>query len=59
VRIRLTTLGHVRCHLDDRELTELHDRPFWGAVLLYLAIERKASRETIQDVLWDDVVLVN
>jgi DNA-binding SARP family transcriptional activator len=58
VQIRLSTLGRVRCDLDNQELTDLPGQRLRCALLLYLAVERKAPRETIQNLFWperDDV----
>jgi DNA-binding SARP family transcriptional activator len=54
VQIRLTTLGRVRCELDDRDLAELPGQRLRCALLIYLAVERKVARETVQNLLWSD-----
>jgi TolB-like protein/DNA-binding SARP family transcriptional activator/Tfp pilus assembly protein PilF len=54
VRIKLTTLGRVRCDLDDHNVTDLPAQRIRCALFIYLAVERKSSRETIQNLFWSN-----
>ncbi|MBI4503428.1 MAG: hypothetical protein HY700_20000 [Gemmatimonadetes bacterium] len=52
--LRLLTLGAVRCYRDGAELTELPAQRLRCAVLLYLAMEREATREILISLLWPE-----
>src|SRR5262245_59517394 len=52
--IRLTTFGRIRCLLDAEEVTDLPHQKNRCALLLYLAIEREASRESLYNLFWSD-----
>lgn len=52
--IRLTTLGGLRVHTDDRELDRLPGQNSRAALLVYLAVEREVSRESLITVFWPE-----
>lgn len=52
--VRLTTLGVVRAFRGDEELPELPAQRLRFALLVYLALERDVSRETVLSVFWPD-----
>jgi adenylate cyclase len=54
VQIRLVTLGTLRCYLGEAELDELPGQRLRCAVLVYLAVERDATRETVASLLWPE-----
>jgi DNA-binding SARP family transcriptional activator/TolB-like protein len=54
VPIRLDTLGTLRTFRDGQELERLPAQPVRCAVLLYLAMEREAPRETVLGMFWPD-----
>jgi DNA-binding SARP family transcriptional activator len=51
---RLDTLGGLRVYQDGLELTSLPRRPIQCALLVYLAVERTATRDAVMTVLWPD-----
>ncbi|MFW6200899.1 MAG: BTAD domain-containing putative transcriptional regulator, partial [Gemmatimonadota bacterium] len=53
-RIHVSTLGRLVVHRDDRELVELPGQRLRCALLVYLAVERRATREQILSLLWPD-----
>jgi DNA-binding SARP family transcriptional activator len=55
MRIRLTTLPRLACHVDDRELTALPNQRRRAALFVYLAVERTATRHTLLDTFWGDL----
>ncbi|MBI4544282.1 MAG: hypothetical protein HY703_03705 [Gemmatimonadetes bacterium] len=54
MQIRLLTLGTLRCFLGDAELADLPAQRLRCAVLLYLALEREATREAVASLLWPE-----
>jgi DNA-binding SARP family transcriptional activator len=52
--IRLQTLGGLRVFRDGGEITSLSRKPVRAALLVYLAVERSASREHLATLLWPD-----
>jgi DNA-binding SARP family transcriptional activator len=52
--IHLITFGRLRCLLDDEELIDLPHQRSRCALLVYLAIEREASRESLYNLFWSD-----
>jgi TolB-like protein/DNA-binding SARP family transcriptional activator/Tfp pilus assembly protein PilF len=53
-RIHLRTLGTLRIERDGVELRDLPSQPIRCALLLYLALERSATREELLGLLWPD-----
>jgi DNA-binding SARP family transcriptional activator len=53
-QVRLSTLGGVRCFLDEQELVDLPNQRIRCALLVYLAVEREVKREAIQNLFWSD-----
>jgi DNA-binding SARP family transcriptional activator len=53
-RVRITTLGDVRCYQHDREVVDLPTQRVRCALLIYLAIEREAKRDAVQNIFWSD-----
>lgn len=51
---RVTTLGRLAVHHRDEELVTLLGQPVRCALLVYLAVEREASRDTLMALLWPD-----
>lgn len=54
MQIRLTTLGAVRVHSGNAELTDLPAQRLRFALLLFLAAERDVSREEVVSMFWPD-----
>ena len=54
MKIRLRTLGGLTVLVDGNERPEMRGRPVRLAVLIYLALEREASRDRIMAVLWPE-----
>ncbi len=52
--IRLLTLGGLFGHHDDAELGWLRSQWLRAALLTYLTLERKATRETLQAMFWPE-----
>lgn len=52
--IRLRTLGQLTVLVDGCERPEMRTRPVRLAVLIYLAMEREASRDRIMALLWPE-----
>ncbi|MEJ2678168.1 MAG: BTAD domain-containing putative transcriptional regulator [Gemmatimonadota bacterium] len=52
--IRLDTLGTLRTYRDGQELERLPAQPVRRAVLLYLAVERNAPRDSVLAMFWPD-----
>lgn len=52
--LRVETLGGLTVYRDHSELTSLPGKPLRAAMLVYLAVERAASRETICAMLWPE-----
>ncbi|MDX1567097.1 MAG: BTAD domain-containing putative transcriptional regulator [Longimicrobiales bacterium] len=52
--IHVSTLGRLVVHRDDRELSQLPAQRLRCALLVYLALERRATREQILSLLWPD-----
>jgi DNA-binding SARP family transcriptional activator len=52
--IRLRTLGQLTVLVDGSERPEMRARPVRLAVLVYLALEREASRDRIMALLWPE-----
>lgn len=52
--IRLDTLGTLRTYRDGQELERLPAQPVRRAVLLYLAMERDAPRDSVLAMFWPD-----
>ncbi len=50
-RISIKALGRLQVHVDDRPV-HLPKQPFRCALLLYLAIERTATRDRLVSLLW-------
>lgn len=53
-RIRVATLGGLRIELDGAEVRDLPAQPVRGAVFLYLALEREATRDELATLFWGD-----
>jgi DNA-binding SARP family transcriptional activator len=47
VRIRLTTLGGLALHRDGVEVAALGAQRLLAAILVYLAVEREATRDQL------------
>jgi len=52
--LRLTTLGRPSVTLGKTELTSLPGKPVAFGVLVYLALEREATRDRLVSVFWPD-----
>ena len=52
--VRLTTLGRPRAFLDERELATLPGRPVTFGLLVFLAVEREATRDRLTSVFWPE-----
>lgn len=52
--IQLTTLGGIRVTRDGRELNELANRSSGAALLVYLAVEKRATRDTVLGMFWPE-----
>jgi DNA-binding SARP family transcriptional activator/tetratricopeptide (TPR) repeat protein len=52
--IRLRTLGGLQAELDGREVGWLASRSHPAALLVYLAVERCATRDQLQALLWPE-----
>ncbi len=52
--IHLQTLGGLRAHRDGAELDQLRSQRLRAALLVYLAIERRVSREHLSTVFWPE-----
>jgi DNA-binding SARP family transcriptional activator len=52
--IRIKVLGAPACYANGHELTELPAQKTRFALLVYLAIERNTSRESVAALLWPD-----
>jgi len=53
-RIHVSTLGRLVIRDEDRELAQLPAQRLRCALLVYLAVERRATREQILSLLWPD-----
>ncbi|MGH7500415.1 MAG: BTAD domain-containing putative transcriptional regulator [Longimicrobiales bacterium] len=53
--IHLLTLGGLHAQLDGRDLSWLASRSHPSALLVYLAVERSATRDQLQSLLWPEV----
>ncbi len=51
---RVDTLGRLAIRHDDEELTSLPGQPVRCALLVYLAVEREASRDELMGLLWPE-----
>lgn len=54
IRIHVGTLGGLRVEREGKELGELSAQPVRCALLLYLALERDATRDEILGLLWPE-----
>ena len=52
--IRVLTLGAVSVSRDDRTLETLPLQPRRFALLVYLAVEREVTRQTLLNLFWSD-----
>lgn len=52
--IRITTLGRVEVTAGNIPVESLRQQPTRCALLIYLAIERKVSRDAVLDMFWPD-----
>jgi DNA-binding SARP family transcriptional activator/TolB-like protein len=52
--LRLLTLGGLRAFADGAELHSLASSPVRASLLIYLAVERSATRDQLQALLWPD-----
>ncbi|MFW5951117.1 MAG: BTAD domain-containing putative transcriptional regulator [Gemmatimonadota bacterium] len=52
--VRVTTLGTLRIELDGRVLERLPAARNRSALLVYLAVEREATRDALMGLLWPD-----
>ena len=52
--IRIETLGHTRVFAAERELRALPSQPIRCALLIYLAIERTATRDRLLGIFWPE-----
>lgn len=52
--IHLRTLGGLHARLDGQELSWLASRSHPAALLVYLAVERSATRDHLQSLLWPE-----
>jgi DNA-binding SARP family transcriptional activator len=50
--LRIRTLGELRVFRGEKELARISEQPTRAALLVYLAVERAASRDMVQRVLW-------
>ncbi len=50
--VHVTTLGGLRVDRDAVEVARLPAQPLRASLLVYLALEREATRERIMAVLW-------
>lgn len=50
--LRIQTLGGLKVFRDGQELTRLIEQPTRAALLVYLAMERDVTRETVLGVIW-------
>jgi DNA-binding SARP family transcriptional activator len=50
--LRIQTLGGLQVFRDGQELTRLIEQPTRAALLVYLAMERDVTRETVLGVIW-------
>jgi DNA-binding SARP family transcriptional activator/Tfp pilus assembly protein PilF len=53
-RVRIHTLGNLRVDVDDYPQADLPAQPVRCALLLYLAVEGTATRDTLTALLWPD-----
>lgn len=51
---RVDTLGGLHVHRDGEELSALLGRRIQCALLVFLAVERQASREAVMSILWPE-----
>ena len=54
MRVRLLTLGGVRCYRGDQEVVGLPGQRLRCAVLVHLAMEREVRRESLVTLLWPE-----
>jgi DNA-binding SARP family transcriptional activator len=52
--IRVETLGRTRVFVQGSELTSLTRQPIRCGLLIYLAVERKVTREKLLNIFWAD-----
>lgn len=52
--VRITTLGQVRVSVADRDRPSVPQQRLRCALLIYLAVERACSRESLLGVFWPD-----
>ena len=52
--LRLTTLGHPSVILGEEELTSLPGKPVTFGLLVFLAVEREATRDRLVSVFWPE-----
>jgi serine/threonine-protein kinase len=52
--IRVATMPLLRFYANDREVVSLNNRRRSAALLLYLAVERSATRDTLLGLLWPE-----
>jgi DNA-binding SARP family transcriptional activator/tetratricopeptide (TPR) repeat protein len=52
--VDLVTLGPVRCVIDGTQNADLPNQRLRFALLVYLAVERRATRETVLSIFWPD-----
>ena len=52
--LRLTTLGHPGVLLDEEDLSSLPGKPVTFGLLVYLAVEREATRDRLVGVFWPE-----
>jgi DNA-binding SARP family transcriptional activator len=52
--VEITTLGRFRVRYDDRDVIGLRRQPVRASLLVYLAMEREATRDTLVGMFWPD-----
>ncbi|MFH1764063.1 MAG: BTAD domain-containing putative transcriptional regulator [Gemmatimonadota bacterium] len=52
--LRLTTLGHPSAFLGPEEITSLPGKPVTFGLLVFLAVEREATRDRLVSVFWPE-----
>jgi DNA-binding SARP family transcriptional activator/cytochrome c-type biogenesis protein CcmH/NrfG len=53
-RVRIRTLGTIRIDVDEQSLPDLPSQPVRCALLLHLAVEGEATRDTLTALLWPE-----
>ena len=52
--VRIITLGHPRAFLDEDELSSLPGKPVTFGLLVFLALEREATRDRLTGIFWPE-----